>query len=260
MKIKNDKEQMDKVLLSFKQNKFDPQIHTSDELPNSPGNYLICLKPKATLFNQKKSPPKIKKFNTLAVIYTGISTSSLRSRDFRQHFTGNNAGRSTLRKSLGVLMGFKLEKRDKIAENNKTKFSQNDEKKLTDWMCQNLIMFYYETANSVTLENELIDHFNPPLNLSKIKNQINLEFRKELSKLRNKKVVQKSTSKKEFKESTTQKNITSKKAISNKLSSLKNNQNNNQPQYNSMEGTGCLFSILAIFFVFLLCCSTIYFC
>ena len=43
----------------------------------------------------------------------GISTVSIRKRDYQQHFIGNNAGKSTLRKSLGSLMGFPKIPRDK---------------------------------------------------------------------------------------------------------------------------------------------------
>ena len=53
---------------------------------------------------------------------------SLKKRDYKQHFAGNNSGGSTLRKSLGSLMGLKKIPRDKNNPfNGKTKFSETDE-------------------------------------------------------------------------------------------------------------------------------------
>jgi hypothetical protein len=110
---------------------------------------------------------------------------SLRTRDYRQHFIGNNAGRSTLRKSLGVLFGYKLIVRDNNPSNGKTKFEQTDESKLSDWMRQNLLMFFLPTTNYAVTEIALINHFNPPLNLKDNHNSINADFRKLLSNMRN---------------------------------------------------------------------------
>src|SRR5690606_8245013 len=126
-----------------------------------------------------------KKFGDLDVLYTGIANKSLRKRDYRQHFTGDNAGRSTLRKSLGVLLGYKLIPRDRDPLTGKTKFNKEDEEELSRWMKKNLLMFFYSTANYNTLESKLIQHFNPSLNLSLNKSDINKEFRKHLSTLRN---------------------------------------------------------------------------
>jgi hypothetical protein len=101
--------------------KFDPESDSESDIPNLPGNYIICLKPNSKLpksdFDFESS-----KFNLLEVIYTGIAGKSLRKRDYKQHFTGNNAGSSTLRKSLGSLFGYKKVPRDKDPSNGKTKF------------------------------------------------------------------------------------------------------------------------------------------
>jgi len=126
-------------------------------------------------------------FDGLQVIYTGIAGGSLRTRDFKQHFKGNNAGRSTLRKSLGVLFGYNQIPRDEDPERGKTKFSIEDEEQLSEWMHNNLIMFFLPTSSFVSIEVELINHFNPPLNLKDNRNLINLEFRRLLLSLRAKK-------------------------------------------------------------------------
>ncbi len=122
------------------------------------------------------------------MIYTGIASGSLRTRDYREHFKGNNAGRSTLRKSLGVLFGYKQIPRDKEPNTGKTKFGNLDEQKLSEWMCANLVMFFFTTLNFNTIEIKLINHFNPPLNLKDNNNIINSDFRQLLSSLRAQKV------------------------------------------------------------------------
>jgi hypothetical protein len=162
---------------------FDPTKNTSEQIPDSSGNYIVCLR------KDSKLPDigiefEMKPYQGFKVIYTGIAGTSLRKRDFRQHFTGNNAGSSTLRKSIGSLFGYSKIARDKNASNGKTKFNISDEIKLSGWMMKNLLLYVKTNSNPDELENELITILNPPLNLSKNKNFINQEFRKKLSELR----------------------------------------------------------------------------
>lgn len=168
---------------AFKQNCFDPTADNETIIANSSGNYILCLRKNSKLPLVSIKPILIN-FEGLQVIYTGIAGGSLRTRDFRQHFKGNNAGRSTLRKSLGVLFGYKQIPRDKDPNTGKTKFANTDELKLSDWMHNNLIMFFLPTLNFDSIEIELINHFNPPLNLKDNNNLINLDYRRLLSNLR----------------------------------------------------------------------------
>lgn len=165
---------------------FDPKIHSSNEIPDNPGNYIVCLN-KGSKLPSIGIECRMKSFQNLNVIYTGIAGKSLRKRDYRQHFTGNNAGSSTLRKSLGSLFGYPKIARDKDPTNGKTKFKENDEIKLSEWMKTNLVLYYKSNLNPDKLEDELIKNYNPPLNLSKNKNIENLNYRKRLSELRSKK-------------------------------------------------------------------------
>lgn len=117
-------------------------------------------------------------------MYVGKSSKSLRIRDYKQHFTGT-AGNSTIRKSLGCLLGFKLIPRDiNSPQNGKTTFGEFDERTLTEWMKDNLLLFYYANNDYANVEKELIRIYNPPLNLQGNFNKTNLDFRKELSALR----------------------------------------------------------------------------
>ena len=171
------------ILEAFKTNGFDPLTDSETKIPGTHGNYILCLKS-----NSKLPPvsvvPSFSTFDKLDVIYTGIARGSLRSRDYRQHFRGNNAGRSTLRKSLGVLFGYKQIPRDSDLANGKTKFADTDEATLTEWMNRNLIMYFLPNSNFDQIELELIAHFNPPLNLKGNNNIVNKEFRQFLSGFR----------------------------------------------------------------------------
>ncbi len=170
--------------------KFDPQIHGSDRLPDVPGNYIVVLRKGSHLPDIGIVPiMKTLTFETVEyeVIYTGISRDSLRSRDYKKHFTGNNAGVSTLRKSLGSLMGMTKTARDKSNPGNgKTKFIESDEVRLSQWMRDNLLLFFRgATVSEVEgLESELIGLLNPPLNLRDNHSPINSDFRDKLSELR----------------------------------------------------------------------------
>jgi hypothetical protein len=162
---------------------FDPIKNSADQIPDTPGNYIICLR-KGSKLPDVGIEFETKPYKGLKVIYTGIAGKSLRKRDYRQHFTGNNAGSSTLRKSIGSLFGYPKIARDKNADNGKTKFNLSDEMKLSEWMIKNLLLYFKTNSNPDEFENVLISTLNPPLNLSKNKNLENIEFRKRLSELR----------------------------------------------------------------------------
>jgi len=173
-------------ILDGKFSLFDPTKNTSEQIPDNPGNYIVCLR------KESKLPDvgiefEMKPYQGFKVIYTGIAGMSLKKRDYRQHFTGNNAGSSTLRKSLGSLFGYPKIARDKNSSNGKTKFNILDEIKLSEWMMKNLLLYFEINSNPDELENELIMTLNPPLNLSKNKNLRNKEFRNKLFELRKKK-------------------------------------------------------------------------
>ncbi|MDT0685567.1 GIY-YIG nuclease family protein [Autumnicola psychrophila] len=177
---------LEEILSEFRKNCFDPKVNSESTIPHASGNYIMCLKEGSSLPVTAISP-FFKSFDHYKVIYTGIAGKSLRTRIFRTHFYGNNAGRSTLRKSLGVLFGYKLIPRDSDPTSGKTKFSQVDEKELSNWLSENILMFFYQTENCHKLEEKLIEEFNPPLNLDANKSEKNKNFRVLLSQLRNSK-------------------------------------------------------------------------
>lgn len=174
------------VLENLKKNRFDPQCDSKEIIPNAPGNYLLCLKSGSSL-PKVEIEPGLTKFEGLSVIYTGIASKSLRKRDYQQHFVGNNAGRSTLRKSLGALFGYAQIARDKDPTTGKTKFGEADEERLSEWMRENLVMYFWANRDFAEVELRLIKRFNPPLNLDDNHNPDGADFRGLLSRLRQRK-------------------------------------------------------------------------
>lgn len=187
-----DKEgMMDFIKKNFKP--FYPLSSADDVLPARAGNYVFLLKEKVQLpIDKVCNQPAIRTIEieglAYQLIYTGIAGDNLRKRILKQHLYGNNAGRSTFRKSIGSLMGLKKMARDKV-ENSKTKFCETDEDKLTEWMQNNLVVLSFANENCEELENKMIAVLNPPLNLDKNKNTENRDFRKELSLLRRKRTL-----------------------------------------------------------------------
>lgn len=171
---------------------FDPMKLDKGLPPEKPGNYIFLLRHGVKLPEEmiQEQPT----FTTLKyegieyeVLYTGKTSSSLYERVFETHLFGDNAGWSTLRKSLGCLWGYSFTYRDKSPNPDKkvkTKFHEDDEHTITQWMRKNLLVLVAPNANCDKDEKELIAIFNPPLNLINNHNIINQSYRKLLKKLR----------------------------------------------------------------------------
>lgn len=172
---------------------FDPMKPDRGVPLEKPGNYIFLLRPDVMLpTNMIAEQPE---FTTLTyegteyrVLYTGVTKDSLCKRVFKIHLTGNNAGKSTLRKSLGCLWGYTFVARDKKPDSKKTKFVDKDEMSITAWMRKNLLVLFVPNSNFEADEQELIDTFNPPLNLDKNHNIVNLNYRQKLKVLRSRKI------------------------------------------------------------------------
>ena len=171
--------------LEFK--KFDPSKDDAKDISKNPGNYIVVIRDGVDLPGIGKSV-KYRLYDGLRVVYTGISA-DLRKR-IKLHLGENkkqegNAGKSTLRKSIGSLFEYSQIPRDE-EPNGKTKFKPEDERKLTDWMKSNLIFYYCENKNYKLDETKLIKELNPPINIEGNKNDLeNKDFREKLTELRN---------------------------------------------------------------------------
>lgn len=171
---------------------FDPQKDNASKIVDAPGNYALLLRPESKLPDSVIKighTPSIVTYEgkEYELIYVGISTKSLYKRDYSKHFNGH-AGQSTLRKSLGSLMGMKKTYRsegEKVEKDPKTKFIDSDEEKLSEWMNEHLLLLFKVNPNFKKMEDEMIAVLNPLLNIKQNPNRVNEEYRKVLSKLRN---------------------------------------------------------------------------
>lgn len=168
----------------FKMNIFEPSKDMAELIPDKKGVYLIGVKNISQLPEQMRNV-LFNRFNGREVLYIGLSGGrGLRKCDYRNHFNGT-ARNSTLRKSLGVLFGYEKVHSRNESKSTKYRFDKDSEVRLSQWMKTNLIMHYCTGIDNVEIiESMLIEAFNPPLNLSKNKNEINKEFKKYLSELR----------------------------------------------------------------------------
>ncbi|WP_043494213.1 GIY-YIG nuclease family protein [Streptomyces viridosporus] len=103
------------------------------------------------------------------LLYVGIaprymanrtSTQNLQNR-VRYHFRGNAEG-STLRLSLGCLLGLELRR---VGSGKRLTFGQAGEAKLSQWMADNARVCWVEHDEPWTLESALISQLDLPLNL-----------------------------------------------------------------------------------------------
>ncbi|MFB9538185.1 GIY-YIG nuclease family protein [Streptomyces violaceus] len=103
------------------------------------------------------------------LLYVGIaprymanrtSTQNLRKR-VRYHYRGNAAG-STLRLTLGCLLGLELRR---VGSGKRTTFGKAGEAALSQWMADNARVCWVEQDEPWTSESQLISQLDLPLNL-----------------------------------------------------------------------------------------------
>lgn len=141
-------------------------------IPNSPGVYGWWFHTVPTNIDTSDCVRR----DGLTLLYTGISpkrpptNGTLPSRqNLRQrithHYSGDAEG-STLRKTLGVLLGDELgiELR-RVGSSRRRTFGRRGEALLTDWMADNMLVSWVVHPQPWLLEKELIATFDLPLNL-----------------------------------------------------------------------------------------------
>lgn len=162
---------------------FNPLTDVKTDIPRGKGNYIVTIRDIKNLPTHR-CDIVTHLFRGQKVIYTGITSKGLRHRIGNQHL-GTNAGRSTLRLSIGCLLGYTLIPRDKSNPyNGMVRFNNQGEELLRQWMINNLLFYYLPNQSPHDLEIELIQSLNPPLNLQSNYNPINQDFRLLLKSLR----------------------------------------------------------------------------
>ncbi|MCA0386426.1 MAG: GIY-YIG nuclease family protein [Firmicutes bacterium] len=162
---------------SFKlYNRFSPKIEELRVVPQTPGvvvvlsNYLqdLPVPLRTATFNYYKSSP---------ILYIG-TTNNLRAR-LKDHLQ-LTAQNSTLRKSLGTLLSL-----DRTYVTRRTyQFTSEHESQLNAWIYDNLYFLYLPTEDFESEELDLLNTFNPPMNLRIRDNPVNAEFRAYLTEMR----------------------------------------------------------------------------
>ncbi|MGW9208408.1 GIY-YIG nuclease family protein [Embleya sp. NPDC055664] len=104
------------------------------------------------------------------------SAQNLRKR-VRYHFRGNAAG-STLRLTLGCLLGLELRR---VGSGKRFTFGKTGESTLSTWMAEHARVCWLEHPEPWALESSLIDQLDLPLNLDQNRHN---SFHARLSELR----------------------------------------------------------------------------
>lgn len=104
----------------------------------------------------------------LTLLYIGIAPRASSSKDnlhkrIRYHYMGNAYG-STLRLSLGCLLGKELGIQLRRVSERRMTFAQGEEK-LSEWLAANAFVVWMTTAEPWTVEKDLIQSVSLPLNL-----------------------------------------------------------------------------------------------
>ena len=152
---------------------YDPLQDDINSIPDQKGCYLIVSRTVDYLPLQMRELD-FNVFDEKPIIYCGITNKSLRHR-FSTHLNGT-ARNSTLRKSLGVMFGYKRY----YYQDCRYRFIDGHEAILSDWMKANLLFYYLETDNTEETEAKLINLLSPPLNIQGNYSEINFAFRENL--------------------------------------------------------------------------------
>jgi hypothetical protein len=144
----------------------------SDLVPKKPGLYALHAEPGvwAALGWAERA-------NGLP-LYVGKAERSLNSRDVNTHFATGATGWSTVRRSLAVLLRASL-KLEAVPRNDTVPvrpanygIEPGGDERLSRWMRDNLTLSYWVAPGGVRLkplEENVIDGWQPPLNLDKVR-------------------------------------------------------------------------------------------
>lgn len=163
----------------IKYQEYDPLVDSSESIPEKPGSMIVVLRYMSNC--PETWNLKLREFEGQEVLFVG-DTKNLRNRIARDHL-GNNSSLSSLRISLGCLHGMHQIDRDKIPDGVHFKFSSWDEKWLTKWMKENLLVYYTESPYYDRITKLNLLSLNPPLNLGNTSADMAV-FRTKLSVLR----------------------------------------------------------------------------
>ena len=115
------------------------------------------------------------------LIYVGVSN-DLAAREFEQHFSSNGTGFSTVRRSIGAILKSQLHleaiPRSTWSQPSLYRFRDDGERRLTNWMGDNLEVGVCSIGEALDVETELILALKPVLNLTKWENPARGEIKR----------------------------------------------------------------------------------
>jgi hypothetical protein len=133
-------------------------------VPDVPGLYCIRINNHQLLQDPFRTILKERKHN---IIYIGIASQSLKKRFLGQELRAK--GHGTFFRSIGAVLGHTPEPgslRGKKNQNNYT-FSSDNEKKIIQWMNQNLLVNWVKINQDFnSIENDLIKAYLPLINIA----------------------------------------------------------------------------------------------
>ena len=180
---------------------YDPlKSNRLSNLPDKEGCYLILLRPNHTFIENEKIPivpifTSIDYSNEiLNVVFIGI-TQNIRE-EFTNHLLGKTGSYSLFGKLIGCLLGYtlRLDKTSSTMEEN-ARFSIRAERSIKKWIKENLLFLYNVDKEQQYTEQDMIQAYNPPLNVLNNPNKINSQYRKKLLMLSNKSITKTKSSK-----------------------------------------------------------------
>ena len=154
---------LEKMLLNV--NNFKDCNQSENAIPDKPGIYCIRVKNLESFPENFAQELKVRNHN---IIYLGIASKSLKKRFFNQELRAK--GHGTFFRSIGAVLHFRPLKGSLSEKANKRnyKFTPEDEKKIINWIDNNLIVNWIEMSENLNeFETHIILKYKPLLNISK---------------------------------------------------------------------------------------------
>lgn len=146
------KSKKDEELIGFEE--YDPLYNETSEIPDDCGSYVVVLREEGEGFPIMLENPQ--EFEGQDVLYVGESENLRKVTDF---FKGNSS-KSLFRQNIGALLSL-----DPIKEGDGIRFSAEDERWLSKWMKENLLVYYQVNLRHEQVTQLLLDELDPMLNL-----------------------------------------------------------------------------------------------
>ena len=173
--VSDVKPKKDEELIGFEE--YDPLYNTPGNIPEKAGAYIVVVREEGEGLPYMPVDPQ--EFEGHDVLYVGELENLRKMTDF---FKGNSS-RSFLRQYIGTLNYM-----NPVQDGDSIRFSTEDERWLSKWMKENILIFYQANPQHEKVEKLLVDKLDPLLNLDH-ESPVWADYRKKLEVSRNTCVV-----------------------------------------------------------------------